>query len=164
MRKASNSASRSNEFQVVFDQLKQIVQKSAAGTKLAVIDDFPGNYSLTAGYSERFKKDLWFGGVRSGKSYVSLHLMPVYMNPKMLDGASEELRSRMQGKSCFNFRTPLEPAMLREVSDLIDRCIDGARNWLASPQQEQQQSEKRNQLKRGPTKSRSKPRSRRTAS
>lgn len=30
--------------------------------------------------------------------------MPVYVNPRLLDGISPALRRRMQGKSCFNFR------------------------------------------------------------
>ena len=137
MRKASTSAGRSSDFQAVFDQLKRIVEKSAAGTKLAVMDDSPGNYSLTAGYSERFKKDLWFGGVRSGKSYVSLHLMPVYMNPKLLDGMSNELRARMQGKSCFNFRGPLSPKMQREVATLVEQCIRGFSTFVSSAKSSQ---------------------------
>ena len=29
--------------------------------------------------------------------------MPVYMNPKLLNRMSPELKKRMQGKSCFNF-------------------------------------------------------------
>jgi hypothetical protein len=142
MRKASNSGSRSSDFRAVFDQLKRLVQKAAAGTKLAVTDDSPDNYSLTAGYSERFKKDLWFGGVRMGKSYVSLHLTPVYMNAKLLDGMSTELRARMQGKSCFNFSKPLEPAMRREIGDLIGRCIRGfAAFGSAAPKQERRKHE-----------------------
>ena len=42
--------------------------------------------------------------VQVGKAYVSYHLMGVYGNSKLLAGVSEQLRSRMQGKSCFNFK------------------------------------------------------------
>ncbi len=31
--------------------------------------------------------------------------MGVYGNPKLLDDSSNELRARMQGKSCFNFKS-----------------------------------------------------------
>lgn len=30
--------------------------------------------------------------------------MQVYVNPKLLDGISPDLKKRMQGKSCFNFK------------------------------------------------------------
>ncbi len=46
----------------------------------------------------------WFAAVRRGKRYVSIYLMPVYVEPSLLDGASHELLRRMQGKSCFNFK------------------------------------------------------------
>ena len=48
-------------------------------------------------------RELYFGGVQIKKNYVSYHLMPVYMNPGLLNDLSPELRKRMQGKSCFNF-------------------------------------------------------------
>ena len=60
-----------------------------------------------------------FGGTEIGKRYVSVHLMPVYVHPTMLDGISPELRRRMQGKSCFNFRTVDEP-LFTELEALID--------------------------------------------
>jgi hypothetical protein len=47
--------------------------------------------------------------VRKGKSYVSFHLIPVYMFPDLLKGLSPALEKRMQGKSCFNFKTVREP-------------------------------------------------------
>ncbi len=33
------------------------------------------------------------------------YLMPVYVEPSLLDSVSPELKRRMQGKSCFNFTT-----------------------------------------------------------
>ena len=51
----------------------------------------------------------WFAGTRLGKRYVSYYLMPVYVEPSLLDGISPELRRRMQGKSCFNFTTSTRP-------------------------------------------------------
>jgi hypothetical protein len=47
------------------------------------------------------KQRLCFAGVRLGKAYVSFYLMPVYVEPKLLDGISPELKKRMQGESCF---------------------------------------------------------------
>jgi hypothetical protein len=55
--------------------------------------------------------------VEIGKSYVGYHLMPVYGNPKLLDGFSKELRKRMQGKSCFNFKA-VDEALFAELDEL----------------------------------------------
>ena len=50
-------------------------------------------------------RPMFFAAVRSGKRYVSYHLMPVYGCPELLAGASPDLMKRMQGKACFNFTT-----------------------------------------------------------
>jgi hypothetical protein len=63
-------------------------------------------------------KPLFFAALRIGKRYVSYHLMPVYVDPGLLDGLSAALRARMQGKSCFNFKTLPEPALLAELAAL----------------------------------------------
>lgn len=65
----------------------------------------------------------FFGAVRVGKSYVSFHLMPVYATPQLLDGISPGLRKRMQGKSCFNFKTVDEP-LLQELEALTRRSFE----------------------------------------
>ncbi|NUQ86521.1 MAG: hypothetical protein HUU11_17610 [Anaerolineales bacterium] len=40
--------------------------------------------------------------------------MPVYMYPELLKDISPELRKRMQGKSCFNFKK-VEPELFEEL-------------------------------------------------
>jgi len=55
---------------------------------------------------------------------VSFHLMGVYGNPKLLDGCSEDLRARMQGKSCFNFKNADE-ALFAELERLTADSIAG---------------------------------------
>jgi hypothetical protein len=50
------------------------------------------------------KQPLCFGGVRLGKNYVSFYLMSVYASPDFMKNMSPELKKRMQGKSCFNFK------------------------------------------------------------
>jgi hypothetical protein len=62
---------------------------------------------------------LWFGGVQIRKRYVSYHLMPVYLNPGLLEGISPELKKRMQGKSCFNF-TSSDAVLFEELAALTD--------------------------------------------
>lgn len=60
----------------------------------------------------------YFGGVDIKKNYVSAHLFPVYTDPSLLDGISADLRKRMQGKACFNFKKLDEP-LLAELEQLI---------------------------------------------
>lgn len=65
------------------------------------------------------KKPLWFGAVQIKKNYVSYHLMPVYVNPKLLESISPELKKRMQGKSCFNFKST-EASLFKELASLTE--------------------------------------------
>jgi hypothetical protein len=63
------------------------------------------------------KKPLYFGGVRKGKNYDSFYLMSVYATPDLLKGMSPDLKKRMQGKSCFNFKT-VEESLFQELATL----------------------------------------------
>jgi len=68
-------------------------------------------------YVMKSKKPLWFGGVQIKKNYVSYYLMPVYVNPNLLEGMSDDLKKRMQGKSCFNFKT-VDEKLFKELGKL----------------------------------------------
>lgn len=46
--------------------------------------------------------------------------MPVYVWPELLDGSSDGLRRRMQGKSCFNFAAA-DANLLDELRRLVER-------------------------------------------
>jgi hypothetical protein len=98
-----------------FAALREILAAHAKGLKVTA--DGPKGYSLNTPFSPRWKKELFFGAVQVTKNYVSFHLFPVYMYPDLLDGLSPELKARMQGKSCFNFRAP-DPALFRELAAL----------------------------------------------
>jgi len=63
------------------------------------------------------KQDIFFGAVQIKKNYVSYHLMPVYVNPKLLEGILPELKKSIQGKSCFNFKE-IKKEHLKELSIL----------------------------------------------
>jgi len=52
------------------------------------------------------------------KSYVSLHLFPVYMFLDLLKGMSPELKKRMQGKTCWNFKKA-EDALFAELGEIV---------------------------------------------
>ena len=114
------------DFAAVHAKLKAIMQKHAGGT-LKASPDKPGNYALIGPPTERSMandvwsgKDVWFGAVTTRKNYVSYHLMAVYAFPDLLDGMSPELKKRMQGKSCFNFKK-VDEALFKELARLTDK-------------------------------------------
>jgi hypothetical protein len=45
------------------------------------------------------------------------------MYPDLLDAISPELKRRMQGKSCFNFRK-FEPDLFKELADLTEKSYE----------------------------------------
>jgi hypothetical protein len=108
-------------FAQVFDELRALLAPYAR--HLLVKKDEPSAYSLDTPYSERWKRELFFGSVEIKKGYVSYHLMPVYMFPDLLDEVSATLRRRMQGKSCFNFKQA-DAALLGELATLTRRGFE----------------------------------------
>lgn len=110
----------SDNFQAVFEQFKTILKQFEP--QLIVQHDTPENYYLNTPYTEKYKKELFFGAAQIKKNYVSYHLMPVYMFPDLLEDVSPELRARMQGKSCFNFKK-IEPAQLEALEALSQRGL-----------------------------------------
>jgi hypothetical protein len=94
---------------------------------LTVTADDATTYMLEGAYSSAMKRAMFFGGVRHGKSYVSVYLMPVYTNPELLSPISDRLRKRMQGKSCFNFNQP-EPDLFADLALLVHA---GFKNYVA---------------------------------
>jgi hypothetical protein len=86
-------------------------------TKLDAKRDTNSELWLDTRHVQKNGKPLFFGAVQVKKSYVSFHLMPVYLQPDLLDETSRDLRARMQGKSCFNF-TSVEPKLFKELGAL----------------------------------------------
>jgi hypothetical protein len=82
---------------------------------MVVLYDTDSNYCLTTKHIMKNKQPLWLGGVRRGKAYVSYHLIPIYACPELQKNMSPELKKRMQGKSCFNFRS-VDPQLFKELS------------------------------------------------
>lgn len=77
-------------------------------------------YYLDTKFIQKNKKPLFFGAVTSKKNYVSFHLMPVYVEPKLLNGISDGLKKRMQGKSCFNFQA-VDEGLFEELKTLAEK-------------------------------------------
>lgn len=107
-----------DDFPIVFEQLKNILKPYAE--KLTLKADTADSYYLDGPYSEKWKKELFFGSAQIKKNYVSFYLMPVYMYPELLNDISPELRKRMQGKSCFNFKK-VEPTLFDELAVLTHK-------------------------------------------
>ena len=105
----------SGAFQTTFLRLKSILEPYAP--KLIVVHDSDSNYYLDTPYVMKNKHRIFFGAVRVGKAYVSFHLMPVYGSPDLLEKISPELKKRMQGKSCFNFKA-VDDKLFKELAKL----------------------------------------------
>ena len=91
-----------SDFNKVFEELKSIF--TPYSKKMDVVQDTDDYYLLNTRIIMRNKRPLAFGMVRKGKSYVSFHLMSVYALPDLLKDMSPELKKRMQGLACFNFK------------------------------------------------------------
>ena len=102
----------------VFAALREMLKRAAIGKDLAVQSDKPGNYHLECPSILHRKKPLYFAGIRTGKNYVSFHLLFLYYNPPALKAMSPVLKKRMQGKACFNF-TAVDEACFAELERLI---------------------------------------------
>ncbi len=94
-------------------------------TQLVVTRDVPGDYSLDTHANGPGGKPLFFGGVRAGRSHTGFYLAPIASEPGLLV-ISEHLRKRLQGKTCFAFKT-VETALFEELATLTARCFEAWR-------------------------------------
>ena len=114
----------SPEFEPIFAKLRGILEKYAG--HLTVKEDAERCYCLEGGRHPTHKRPMPIAWVQIGKAYVSYHLMPVYACPNVLDGHSAKLKSRMQGKSCFNFKTE-DDALFAELEQLTEEGFEAFR-------------------------------------
>ena len=103
------------DLQAVFTELRSIMLPHAA--TLDVKKDDSSEFYVDTKHIQKNKKPVFFGAVQIKKSYVSYHLMPVYVKPELLASLSPALKSRMQGKSCFNF-VETDKSLFEELSVL----------------------------------------------
>jgi hypothetical protein len=114
----------STEFEPIFVRLREMLQKYSGA--LSVTEDSPNRYCLEGSAGPAAIR-AWDGKARRpmicvawvqiGKAYVSYHLMEMYGNTRLLDGMSKKLKTRMQGKTCFNFKSHDE-ALFKELEQL----------------------------------------------
>lgn len=103
------------DLEAVFKELKSIMAPYAK--KLDAKKDDESELYVDTKHIQKNKKPLFFGAVQVKKSYVSFHLMPVYVKPELLADISPKLKARMQGKSCFNFAEVDKP-LFKELAAL----------------------------------------------
>lgn len=117
------------EFAAVYAALKPLLSKHAK--RFSVKAESDGGINLKTKSPSPFPQHkgqpMFFGEIRVCKGYVSFHLMPVYMCPELKKLISPDLKRRMQGKSCFNFKTMPEPQLLNELKQLTDASV---KNWV----------------------------------
>lgn len=103
------------KFAPVYAELSAILKPYT--DKLDVEVDQEGEIYIVTRHLQKNGKPLFFAAVQIKKRYVSYHLMPVYVQPQLLEGISPELKKRMQGKSCFNF-TKVDESLFAELAEL----------------------------------------------
>jgi hypothetical protein len=122
----------SAEFASIFARLRGILQNHAGSFS---VTDEPENYCLAgkvgpaalAAWKGKMKRPIMpVAWVSVGKAYVSFHLMGIYYNQKLQKSLSKELKARMQGKSCFNFKSSDEE-LFDELAKVTASSIDDFR-------------------------------------
>jgi hypothetical protein len=116
------------DFAVIFATLKPILAKYEK--RLSVKVDTPIEYTVLtqspSPYPQHKGQPMYFGSVRLGKAYVSFHLMPLYMCAPLTDAVPPALKKRMQGKTCFNFKTAPDAELIAALKKLT---ADGVKLW-----------------------------------
>jgi hypothetical protein len=64
----------------------------------------------------------YFAGVSRRPGHASLHLMPIYHDPALLDGMSPGLRRRVTGKATLGFAV-VDEALFAELAGLLERAF-----------------------------------------
>jgi hypothetical protein len=120
------------QLQPVFTQLRDILAKHA--TDFIVGRHTPEHYRLEAPVGPT-TIEAWGGKTKTAtipvawvearKAYVSYHLMGC-ANPKLLENCSRQVLARMQGKTCFNFKS-VDEKLLEEMEQLTTASLVGMR-------------------------------------
>ena len=119
-----------SELQSIFVTLRAILEKHSEG--LSVTDNTINRYALE-GHAGPATLRAWGGKIKRplvpvawveiGKTGVNYHLMGIYGNAKLCDGMSKQLKARLTGKSCFNFRTQEHVSLANELEQLTTDAL-----------------------------------------
>jgi hypothetical protein len=122
----AKKAAPSPEFAETFAALRAILTPYAK--KMLVPFDEPTRYWISSPtQTDRSGNPLMAAAVMMGKAYVSFHLLPLYMNPKLLREVPPSLKKRLHGKACFNFKT-VEKDLLKELAVVTKKGIADLKN------------------------------------
>jgi hypothetical protein len=113
------------EFDAAYTELRDILAKHTR--KLNVVKDDANTYCIESKKPMYKDRPMMFGAVMK-KSYVSFHLVPLYLMPELKKSLSPELMKRMQGKACFNFSKP-EPELFKELVTLTETSLKAFEAW-----------------------------------
>jgi hypothetical protein len=106
-----------------FQTLRGILERN--GGRMKVVTDTATEFALASPtMTDRTGRPLFAAAVQIRKTYVSYHLMPIYMDAALMATVSPALRKRMQGKACFNFKT-IDPAEAKELAALTKKGLAG---------------------------------------
>jgi hypothetical protein len=120
---------RAGDFQSVFNRLRVILQKHRGNLSVSV--DSPRYYCLTGSCHPTRKGPYPIAWVEISKAYVGFHHMGVYCSPELLADVSKKLKARMQGKSCFNFKTVDEP-LFEELEQLTVQAFESFKTKMSA--------------------------------
>lgn len=113
---AISASDRADNFARAFYALKHVFAPHER--YLHVNTDTRGRYYLETRSASYKGRPLFFGAVISGRAYVSFHLMPLYWDATLRKRVSASLKKHMDGNSTFNFTSPPETPILRELTKL----------------------------------------------
>lgn len=99
----------------VFVALRKLLESFKG--EITTETDEPRNYHTAVPTLVHRGKPLYFAGVKTGKNYVSFHLLPLYYNPDLNKEVPAELKKRKQGMACFNFSS-VDDARFAELRKL----------------------------------------------
>jgi hypothetical protein len=118
----------------IFADLKSVLADYS--DRLVVKVDTPIEYTLVTKSASPFPQHkgnpMFFASVRAGKAYASFHLMPLYMSPAVAKSVTPALKKRMQGKTCFNFKTNPAPELIADLKNVVEAGLQewAGKKWL----------------------------------
>jgi hypothetical protein len=104
--------------QGLFAALKALLARHAR--QLVIVHDAPDEYSLNTRKAGPNGKPMFFGAVHRRRNAIAYHLMPLYVDPALVQALSPALRRRLQGRSCFHFKSADEDTL--EELDRLTRA------------------------------------------
>jgi hypothetical protein len=114
------AASNSNDFNAVFQALRTVLEPYIA--EMHVVQDNERGLYLNTRTVMKNGQPLFFASIAINRKYVSFYLFPVSLYPDLVDGIGN-LRKRMQGTNCFNFRKA-DPDQVEKMRSLVRAGYD----------------------------------------